>query len=36
MLPSNQSRIIEQAKVTYSPFSKGFEKQMKTIEDQGI
>ena len=34
ILPSNQSRIIEQAKFTYFPFSKGFEKQIKTIEDQ--
>ena len=34
MLPSDQSRIIEQAKFTYFPFSKVFEKQMKTIEDQ--
>ena len=26
ILPSDQSRIIEQAKFTYSPFVKGFEK----------
>ena len=26
ILPSDQSRIIEQAKFTYSPFGKGFEK----------
>ena len=32
---SGQSRIIEQAKFTYSSFRKEFEKQMKTIEDQG-
>ena len=27
--------IIEQAKFTYSPLGKAFEKQIKTIEDQG-
>ena len=32
---SNQQQIIEQAKFTYSPFGKAFEKQVKTIEDQG-
>ena len=26
ILPSDQSRIIEQAKFSYSPFGKGFEK----------
>ena len=35
MLPSNQQQIIEQAKFTYSPLGKAFEKQIKTIEDQG-
>ena len=35
ILPSNQQQIIEQAKCTYSPLGKAFEKQMKTIEDQG-
>ena len=30
ILPSDQSRVIEQAKFTYSPLGKGFEKQMKT------
>ena len=35
MLPSNQQQIIEQAKFTYSPLGKTFEKQTKTIEDQG-
>ena len=35
MLPSDQSRIIEQAKFTYSPLGTGFEKQIKTIQDQG-
>ena len=34
-LPSNQQQIIEQAKFTYSPLGKVFEKQVKTIEDQG-
>ena len=35
ILPSNQPQIIEQAKFTYSPLGKAFEKQTKTIEDQG-
>ena len=35
ILPSNQQQIIEQTKFTYSPFGKAFEKQIKTIEDQG-
>ena len=35
ILPSNQQQIIEQAKFTYSPLGKSFEKQTKTIEDQG-
>ena len=35
ILPSNQIQIIEQAKITYSPLGKAFEKQIKTIEDQG-
>ena len=34
ILPSNQQQIIEQAKFTYSPSGKAFEKQIKTIEDQ--
>ena len=34
-MPSNQKQIIEQAKFTYSPLGKYFEKQTKTIEDQG-
>ena len=33
--PSNQQKIMEQARFTYSPLGKAFEKQMKTIEDQG-
>ena len=36
ILSSDQTRIIEQAKFTYSPLGKAFEKQTKTIEDQGI
>ena len=36
ILPSNQKQIIEQAKFTYSPLGKAFEKQIKTIQDQGI
>ena len=28
MLPSNQKRVIEQAKFTYSPLEKAFEKQI--------
>ena len=35
ILPSNQQQIIEQAKFTYSPLKKAFEKQIKTTEDQG-
>ena len=35
ILPSNQQQIIEQTKFTYSPLGKTFEKQTKTIEDQG-
>ena len=34
ILPSNQQQIIEQAKFTYSPLGKAFEKGIKTIEDQ--
>ena len=35
LLPSNQQQIIEQAKFTYFPLGKAFEKQIKTIEGQG-
>ena len=35
MLPSDQSRITEQAKFTFSPFGKAFEKLIKAIEEQG-
>ena len=33
MLPAEQSRIIEQAKIVYSLLERSFEKQTKTIED---
>ena len=39
-MPSNQQQIIEQAKFTYSPLGKAFEKQtkeqVKTIKDLNI
>ena len=35
ILSSNQQQIIEQAKFTYSPLGKAFEKQTKTIEYKG-
>ena len=35
VLPSNKQQTIEQAKFEYSPSGKAFEKQVKTIEDQG-
>ena len=35
IFPSNQQQIIEQARLTYSPLGKAFEKQIKTFEDQG-
>ena len=34
ILPSYQRWVIEQAKFTYSPLGKAFEKQTKTNEDQ--
>ena len=34
-LPLNRQQIIQQAKFTYSPLGKDFEKQTKIIEDQG-
>ena len=34
ILPSGQQQIIEQAKFTYSPLGKAFNKQTKTIEEQ--
>ena len=33
ILLSNQQQIIEQAKFTYSPLGKAFQKQTKAIED---
>ena len=35
MLPPDQSRVIEQAKFSYSSSDKAFERQIKTIEYQG-
>ena len=35
ILPSNHQQIIGQAKITYSTLEKAFDKQIKTIEDQG-
>ena len=35
ILSSNEQQIIEQAKFTYSPLGKAFQKQIKTIEDKG-
>ena len=35
ILLSNQQQLIEQAKFTYSPLGKAFEKQIKTVEDPG-
>ena len=32
ILPSNQQQIIEQAKFTYSPLGKAFEKQTKQLK----
>ena len=34
ILLAKRQQIIEQAKFTYSPLGKAFEKQTKTIEDQ--
>ena len=35
ILSSNQKQMMEQAKFIYSPLGKSFEKQTRTIEDQG-
>ena len=35
ILPSDQSRIIKQAKFTYFFFGKALERQIKTIKEQG-
>ena len=34
-MPSNQKQIIDEAKFSFSPLGKAFEKQAKAIEDQG-
>ena len=36
ILPSDQIIVIEQGNFTYPSLSKAFEKQIKTIDDQGI
>ena len=35
ILPPDQRRVIEQAKFAYFPLGKSFEKQTKTIEEEG-
>ena len=35
-MPLDQSRIIEQAKFTHSSLSKVFQKQTKTVEQEGM
>ena len=35
ILPPDQRRVIEQAKFSYSPLGKAFEKQTQTIDKQG-
>ena len=35
ILHPNQRQIIEQAKFTYNPLNKAFQKQIKVIKDQG-
>ena len=35
ILPYAKQQIMEQTKFTYSPLGKAFDKQIKTIEDQG-
>ena len=35
ILPSSNQQIIEQARFTYSPLGKAFEKQIGTIKNQG-
>ena len=35
ILPLDQRKAIEQAKFAYSPLGKAFQKQPKTIEEQG-
>ena len=36
ILPSSQKQMMEQARFTYSPSRKAFEKQKKPAKDQGI
>ena len=35
ILPPDQRRVVEQTKLVYSPLRKAFEKQTKTMEEQG-
>ena len=35
ILPLDQRRVMEQTKFNYSPLERAFEKQIKTVEDQG-
>ena len=35
MLSNQKKKILEQANFTYSPLGKAFQKQRKTIEEQG-
>ena len=35
MIPSDESTVIEQAKFTYSPLGKAFEKEIKKTEEEG-
>ena len=35
MLPPNKIRVLEHAKFSYAPWGKAFEKQIKTVSDQG-
>ena len=35
ILHPNQRQIIEQAKFTYNPLNKAFQKQIKVVKDQG-
>ena len=35
ILPPTQQEMIEETKLTYSPLGKAFDKQIKTIKDQG-
>ena len=35
MMPSDECKVIEQTKFTYSPLGKAFEKEIKKTEDEG-